>query len=568
MFQFIVPLIHKSAPTSKGSCSRRLGAVQGSVFCAITLAGLSCRSADSYAAEADQEVYALIEQRCEAIVDGSTSFTLDPPEDSLRQQILRGEWDESRLMTLVECLEIAAENSREVQSQRESLYRSALDLTLERWRYSWRPFARADGTVSGVGDDPLDADASASTGLSTLLGSGASIVASLGANMFRIVSSGAPWTESADLSLSITQPLMRGAGLAIATEPLTQSERNLVYAVRDYERFRRTYAVDVARRVYGLLQTIDELTNEERNYADLVRLRERNEAMAAAGRLSDIQADQASQDELSSENRIINLQANLARQEDQFNLFLGLPVGVTLRLDPAEFAGLLEGDSSLDAMDAELASRYALSHRLDHMTVVDRVEDAERRILLAEDALRIGVDLGLNGTAGTPGGTGELDAIRFQDAAWSVSLALDLPIDRVSERNSLRSARISLAAARRSLEQAEDAMVAEIRDVFRDVRDTQQSTIIQRGAVALAKRRVESSQLNLAAGRAETRDLLDAQAAMVRAENNVTASLIAYNLARFNLYLQLEALSVDENGIHVAQDSIQSLLNLDQGSQP
>ncbi len=48
------------------------------------------------------------------------------------------------------------------------------------------------------------------------------------------------------LSLDIIQPLLRGAGWAVTLEPLTQAERNLLYAIRDFARFRQQYFVFVA----------------------------------------------------------------------------------------------------------------------------------------------------------------------------------------------------------------------------------------------------------------------------------------------------------------------------------
>ncbi|MDP6386202.1 MAG: TolC family protein [Planctomycetota bacterium] len=528
-------------------------------FLLLSLSAAGCRAPEVHAADADREVYAMVLERRAELFGEPGAFTIDPPADSLRQQILRGEWDTSQPLGLVECLEIAAENSREVQSQRETLYRSALDLSLERWQYSTQLFGDASGSVSGTGDDGnVNANVDSSLGFSRLLGTGASIVTTLGSGMLRVVSTGNHWEELANLSMSITQPLMRGAGRAIALEPLTQAERNLVYAVRSYERFRRTYAVDVAGRVYGLLQAIDELENEERNYKDLVLLRQRNEALAAAGRLSDIQADQARQDELGSENRLISLRASLARQWDQFNLFLGLPVGVALALDPAEFEGLIESDPALDQIDEFVAREYALLHRLDHLTVSDQVVDSKRGLAIAEDALRAGLSLGLSGSAATVDKVdGGLNDIRYQDIDWAASLSLDLPLDRKSERNALRRSQISLAAAERGLAENQDSIHASVLDAFRAVRDSRQSIAIQRGAVILARRRVESAKLNLAAGRAETRDLLDAQASLVSAENNTTSSLIQFNLARFDLHLELETLRVDEGGIHVRPDLMQ-----------
>ena len=526
-------------------------------FLLLSLSTIGCRTPEAHAADADREVYAMVLERREELFGEPGAFTLDPPADSLRQRILNGEWDGSEPLGLVQCLEIASENSGSVQSQRETLYRSALDLSLERWQYSTQLFGDVSGSVSGTADEASTADVDGSLGFSRLLGTGASIVTTLGNNMFRVVSTGDYWSELTNLTMSITQPLMRGAGRAIALEPLTQAERNLVYAVRSYERFRRTYAVDVARRVFGLLQAIDELENEERNYEDLVLLRKRNEALAAAGRLSDIQADQARQDEYGSENRLISLRASLARQWDQFNLFLGLPVGIQLTLDPGEFDALVESDPLLAELDEVLCAEYSMSHRLDHMTTADQVADSARRLAIAEDAMGAGLSLGLSAGASSPIGAGDLKDVRYQDTDWTASLALDMPLDRKRERNSLRSSQISLAAAERGLAEDQDAIYASVLDAFRTVRDTRQSIEIQRGAVILARRRVESAKLSLAAGRAETRDLLDAQASLVNAENNTTSSLIQFNLARFDLHLELETLRVDEGGIHVSPDLMQ-----------
>ncbi len=525
---------------------------------ALPLCSASCKSADAYRAEADEEVYAMVLERREELFGESGNFSIAPAEGSLRQRILSGEWESGPALGLVDCLEIAAENSRLIQSQREILYRSALDLSLERWRYSFQFFGDASATANGSGDEASDVTLDGSVGFTRFLGTGASIVTSLGSNLFRVVSGGNPWSEAVNLSLSITQPLMRGAGRAIALEPLTQAERNLVYAVRNYERFRRTYAVDVARRVYGLLQSTDEVKNEERNYQDLVALSERNSTLAAAGRMSDIQAAEALQRELDSEDRLISLRAGLAREWDQFNLFLGLPIGVELQLDPSEFEGLVESDPSLDQLDETVSVAYALDNRLDYLTACDRVDDSRRRLVIAEDALRAGLSMNVAGSPPSDGG--DLQDFRFQDTDWTASLALDLPIDRLPERNAMRSSQITLATDERNLGQDQDSIRASVRDALRAVREAEMSTRIQKGAVVSARRRLDGTKLTLEAGRVDTVTLLDAQADLVRAENSATASLIQFNLARLDLHLELETLRVDEGGIHVHPDLLQEPL--------
>ena len=40
--------------------------------------------------------------------------------------------------------------------------------------------------------------------------------------------------------------MLRGGGKAVALESLTQAERNLLYAIRNYARFRKELYVDIA----------------------------------------------------------------------------------------------------------------------------------------------------------------------------------------------------------------------------------------------------------------------------------------------------------------------------------
>ena len=45
------------------------------------------------------------------------------------------------------------------------------------------------------------------------------------------------------LPISFVQPLLRGGGRAVTLEPLTQAERNLLYAVRAFALFRQQFFV-------------------------------------------------------------------------------------------------------------------------------------------------------------------------------------------------------------------------------------------------------------------------------------------------------------------------------------
>ena len=524
-------------------------AIRADTLLALSCAALAagCLSAEEHREDADREVYSILDQRRAELLEGPEEFTIEPPEDSLRQQILRGEPVDTEHLNILECLEIAAENNRDYQTQREQLYLAALSLTFERWNFALQTegeFGAAYDRFTG-GNEQASADGTLT--LSKLLGSGAFIIGDIGLDLFRSLGSGNPWDVVSNASLSITQPLMRGFGRDIVMEPLTQAERDVVYAVRAYERFRRTFAVTVATQLYNVLQSVNEIENETANVENLGIVRTRNEAWEEAGRMSDVDVDQARQDEIRSINRLIVQEQGYLSQIDDFNFFLGLPVETPTSIEPEELRAL-EAALSVDiGLTQEEAVALALEQRLDFHTVLDRVADAKRKVNVAADALRAALDLAAD--INLVSETGEPLKLDSDAVTGGLSLNLELPTNRLPERNVYRTSLITLERAIRAEEALADSIAADVRADLRDVYVTRETYRLQRDAVELAERRVLSSLLRQEAGRATTRDILESQAALLEAQNIATAALIAHRLAQLALILDMEVLRVDERGI-------------------
>jgi outer membrane protein TolC len=506
-------------------------------------------TAASYRDDADSEVYGIIQKRRAEILGRGEGFTIVAESDSLRRQIAQSA--ESRPvvhLNLQKALEVAAENSRSFQAEKERVFVAALDLTLERYRLGYIPSLTNSNTMAGVGQEATEASSSLGAGLTKVLGTGARIVASIGVGIFRSLLTSDGWKSlPTTINLAITQPLLRGAGASIVEEPLTQAERDVVYAVRGFERFRHEFAVDVASRLYRILQESDTVANEKQNYDNLTKVRERNEALNQAGRLSEVEVGQARQNELTARNRWIEARESHAAQIDEFKVFLGLPVDIDLQIDEAELQTLQKTELSQVEIREDSAVAIACEKRLDYQTSQDRVADAERRTRVAADALKMGVDLKFNYGVSSP--TGQASKLDFNNAAWALGLDVDFPVDRLPERNSYRLSLIALDAERRAASLATDNVRLQIRTAVRDIRQTRESYEIQKLAVALAESRVASAELFLQAGRSSTRDLLEAQQSLVEARNALTRNLVEFTLAKLALYRDLGALVVDERGI-------------------
>ena len=525
---------------------------------ALPLAG--CRTLEEMRATADEQAYALVAARRAQLESSSRPLVVEPPPDAtanrLRARLTAGGTPELRALDLVDCLELAAESNREFQTRRERLYLAALDLTFERYRYSWLPVADGGGAVSGDLVDASILDADTGLGLSRLFSTGAVVLGSIGLNLFESLLSSSDQAGSggftgltSNFALSITQPLLAGAGSLIVMEPLTQAERDLVYEVRSFERFRRTLAVDVATSFYRLIQARDSLGNAVANAESLQRVAERNEALGAAGRLREIQVDQARQDVFAANNQVIDTRQDYQSQIDDFALFLGLPVGTEIDLDADALIDLTEAGLQPVGFDEATAIELAMDRRLDLSNAEGRVVDAERQVRITANAIRSILDV--NAQISGESDSDQPLSYGSDDISWSVGLGFDLPADRFVERNAWRSATIALQASQRSAQELADVIRVSVRDALRELGTRRQAYQIQADSVALSERRVESVRLFLEAGEAQTRDLLEAQDDLVAAQNARTRALIDYRLALLALWRDTELLSVTDAGLDV-----------------
>ena len=95
------------------------------------------------------------------------------------------------------------------------------------------------------------------------LGNLANYRRSAGVPKWDAIANGDGWDAVSDFSVSWTQPLLRGSAREVVLEPLTQAERNLVYSVRNFERFRRTFALPVDGDISSQLSVVLQALKKE-----------------------------------------------------------------------------------------------------------------------------------------------------------------------------------------------------------------------------------------------------------------------------------------------------------------
>ena len=543
-----------------------------------------CSSA-FYTKQADQEVYGIVAQKDVKAFGQAREFSIQNPADleamlkglSERGKAAPAAIPPSRMeapglvpvpdpklpppipepspdavcLTVADALRVAASANRDYQSARETAYLTALTLTFE--RYLFRPHPFATGTVNfennaDTGEHIKQWNDSAAIGASQQLADGMVIVGSLGLTALKFINHELGDTVGSTLDFSLTQPLWRGAGRRVVQENLTQAERNALYAVRSLARFEQELVVNIASQYLRVLQDRDVVINEWRNYRSLFENRERAEWLAKAERMPEFQVDQARQDELRAYNNWIVTRENYANSLDNFKVLLGVPVEWEISLEPKELdrlvaLGLQHPDTPLK--EAEAA---ALERRFDLENTRGGFEDAGRKVLVAENGLAGDVDLVASIGYASDTSSPQSARLQFRRGDYAVGLNIALPVDRLRERNALRQTQISRDRAGRSLTLLEDQIILEVRRAFRRLEQARESYEIQKRAVALAERRAESTQLLLQAGRADQRDVLDAQQALVDARNALTSALVDHTIANLEFQRDIGTLVVDKEG--------------------
>jgi len=288
-------------------------------------------------------------------------------------------------LTMQQAFTLALINSRAYQSSLEGLYGAALNVTLQRFQFQPQfyagtgsltsrppgslPFAPQNSftynTLEAPGSQVSTLQLGTVAGYGKLLNSGGQLLMGFANQLVFNFVGKTPWQPTVQSSLPITfvQPFLRGAGRAVVLENLTQAERNLLYQVRSFAKFRQEFAV--ATLTGGVIQNFG--TNVQiqgfsgggggdpvvgfipiLNFFNVVDLDRRNvaafEQLAAlykelingeASGLSQLQVDQVESTLQSARQQLVLDKIQYRNQLDQYKVQLGMPPDTPVVLDRA-----------------------------------------------------------------------------------------------------------------------------------------------------------------------------------------------------------------------------------------
>jgi outer membrane protein TolC len=511
-------------------------------------------TAAHYRRAADKEVYRIIQEAEQNVFGRTNAFTIDTrysdrkPQEVLPMEIIEDRTQTNhRVISLNEALDLAVLNSREYQAQREQLYLTALTLTGARYQFTPIFFADSTGQVGGTPEATQTGSVRSRVGVSQFVRTGGRLSVALANDLLRYFTGAPPGTRDSAInviSVNVAQPLLRGFGRNDpAVENLTQAERNVIYAIRTFSQYQNQFGVNIVSDYFNLLGQKDVVRNNYTNYLRRVDTTRYLEARAV-DRVREADVEDARTAELSARIGYINSVAFYLNQLNTFKLRLGLPITDVLYLDDADLSELEQAGLIPVAMDTGTAFQIAVERHMDLLNAVDRFEDSKRRIRVAADAFKPGLDFFANASLQSepPDDYLNFDVNRVR---YTAGVGLELPIDRFRERNTYRTTLINFEAQLRSLVATLDGYKDRIDRGFRTLEQQRQNYLNRQAALSVALRRVDMNQTLLQAGRVQIRELREAQDALIAAQNQLTDSIVNYLVARMQLLLDIGVLAAD-----------------------
>jgi len=360
-----------------------------------------------------------------------------------------------------------------------------------------------------------------------------------------------PYYQS-EAVLTLTQPLLKGAGILVNRADIIIAQNNKVNSLEDFKEETMIVVSTTKKAYYNYIYYIRRhdiagiLLDWTRQLLDITKTRH-DKGLASSVDLLEIESAVAQR-----EKELIALESNLKKSEDE------LKVVTNLVDDPelwnTEIVPIDQPQLSLQEITLVESLENAFRYRPDYIKKKVDLESKDIRIKVAKNQLYPAIDLvgslGLNGLAGTY--RQALDHVNDTDFRdWGVGIAITIPWGS-GDRADLDKKKLEKMQALFSLKRFEQNIILDVRDKLRAV-DIQYRQVQAAQLVEEKERKHYAAQeKRYTAGHLSTHDLLDYRFRLSLAEVEYLKALIDYKVALIDLD-KAQGLTLVKNDIQLEE---------------
>lgn len=372
---------------------------------------------------------------------------------------------------------------------------------------------------------------------------------------------------SADLKLTVTQPLLKDFGIDI-------NKREIYIAKNDQKISDHQFTEKVidtlteAENIYwDLVFSIEDLKVKETSLQRARDLEMQVKAQVDVGTLAELEILQAKSEVASRDEQLLNAQNLIEDNEDKLKNILNLAFDSEeglKKIIPADNPVFEPGNKR----PLEEALKAALTYRPDLLARKKELDNRNIEAKYNENQMLPTLDLfgslGLNGLSGDRDGasgavpvinrrTGAYDTALFEAFStefglWELGINLSYPLGNQAAKSQLATKRLEVAQLLLDIKDLEKNIVVEVREAHRQIETDIKRVHATRIARKLAEEKLNAEEKKFEVGLSTSFNVLEFQEDLAEEQSNTIKAIIDYNKS-LNRLNQAIAWTLDEHDI-------------------
>lgn len=333
---------------------------------------------------------------------------------------------------------------------------------------------------------------------------------------------------NADTTLTLTQPLMRGFGRAVARRGLTSAEVRRDEAGRQQTLAEQQVTMDVAAAYYRVVsqQAFVEVANQSLQRSR--RLRDASESKLDAGLVSQLDVLRSQQLVAQAEMQLFDAQSGAEDARDRLSFLMGRPSD-----QPFEVQVDIPRPG-MEPIDVSNAIGVALANRLDLKSRVAASIDADNQVRFSKNQLLPQVDVNLaltrRETANSFRSSFGLDGYQF-----ATFFTIAMPVDRTTQQVDYQSAILDRDRRRREIATLERQISDDVKVAVRERDRMVRGVLAAETSVEIGRRELEVAELRYQNGLSNNLDVVTAESGLLAAQGRRIQALADAAVARLRL---------------------------------
>lgn len=414
-------------------------------------------------------------------------------------------------MTLEECVTRALKKNFDLKIQTYSVDNARESLTVAQAEFSPTVTASVsrDGSQSYTSKTELDGS-EARVGVSQKISSGATVAVSTNVDRSATSSTSSLLNPAygADVSMSVTQPLLKNAGKTVSQATIERTRIGITRAGYDYKARILTVIRDVEGAYFNLCFAREQKNVRQHSLSLSQKLYDEARSRKEAGVATDLDVLQAEVGVENARRSLLLAQQTVRDREDSLLNLIGQfefnePIG------NVTFPQVKESTPNFDQ-----SFKLARDNQPDFLSTQANIKQLEIDATTSKNArlpsLDLGSALGYNTTEKSYG-----KAVRelpgSDGYSWQVDLSFRMPWGLKAENARYRSALNTLQQTRTRLQQQEQSLLVSVRSAVRSVETNIESVEISSKATSLSVKKYELEKARFDAGLSTARRVLEAQ---------------------------------------------------------